>query len=131
MDGYFKAVAAALITAVLGLVLAKQGKDTAVLLSTLVCAMILCSAFAYLGTVLDFFSTLEDLTGLGGDHFQILLKVVGIGMIGEMASLICADAGNAALGKAIQTMGTVLILCLSLPLFQGLLDLIGGILGGL
>lgn len=131
MDGYFKAVAAALITAVLGLVLAKHGKDTAVALTVLACVMIMAAAMGYLNTVLDFFETLEELVGLDGAHFQILLKVVGIGMVGEMASLICSDAGNAALGKALQVLGTVLILCLSLPLFQGLLELISSILEGL
>lgn len=131
MDSYFKAVAAALITAVLCMVLAKHGKDTAVLLTILACVMILFVAVGYLRSVTDFFSTLEDMIGLGGDHFQILFKVVGIGMVGETASLICADAGNAALGKTLQILGTILILCLSLPLFQSLLELIGSILGGL
>lgn len=131
MEGYFKAVPAALITAVLCLVLAKQGKDTAVLLTVLACVMILTAAMGYLSTVLEFFGTLEELVGLDSGYFQILLKVVGIGMVGEMASMVCADAGNSALGKALQILGTVLILCLSLPLFQGLLELIGSILEGL
>lgn len=131
MDGYFKAVAAALITAVLCMVLAKQGKDTAVLLTILACVMILFAAFGYLYSLLDFFGTLEEMIALEGDHFQILFKVVGIGMVGETASLICTDAGNAALGKTLQILGTILILCLSLPLFQSLLELIGGILGGI
>ena len=101
------------------------------LLTVLACVMILCAAMRYLGTVLEFFADLEDIVGLEGSHFQILLKVVGIGMVGEIASMVCADAGNAALGKALQILVTVLILCLSLPLFQGLLELIGGILEGL
>lgn len=126
-----KAVAVALITAVICLVLAKQGKDTAVLLTVLGCVLILGAAMGYLNTVLRFFDTLERIVGLEGDHFQILLKVVGIGMVGEMASMVCADAGNAALGKALQILGSILILCLSLPLFQGLLELISSILEGL
>lgn len=131
MDGYIKAVAAGLITAVLCLVLAKQGKDLAVMLTILACVMILTTAMGYLGSLVGFFQRLEELVGLEGDHFQLLLKVVGVGLVGEMAAMICTDAGNAALGKAIQTLGTILILCLSLPLFQGLLELIENILGGL
>lgn len=130
MDMFFKAVAAALITAVLCLVLTKQGKDISLLLTVLACVMILTAAMGYLDSVLEFFHTLEGLIGLKSDHFRILLKVVGIGMVGEIATLICSDAGNAALGKALQTMGTVLILCLSIPLFQDLLALIEDILGG-
>lgn len=131
MDMFFKAVAAALITAVLCLVMAKQGKDVSVPLTVLACVMILTIAMGYLDRLMDFFDALEEMIGLGGSHFRILLKIVGIGMIGEMASMICTDAGNAALGKALQILGTVLILCMSLPLFQGLLDLIGSILEGL
>ena len=131
MEMFLKAVAAALITAVLCLVMAKQGKDTAVPLTVLACVMILSVALGYLNQLVEFFDKLEDLVGLEGDYFRILLKVVGIGIIGEMSSMICADAGNGALGKAIQILGTVLILCISLPLYEGLLDLIGSILEGL
>ena len=131
MEQFLRAVAAALITAVLCLVMAKQGKDISVLLTVLACVMILTVALGYLQTVLDFLETLEALVGMDGAYFRILLKVTGIGILGEMASMICADAGNAALGKALQILGTVLILCLSLPLLQGLLELIQGILEGL
>lgn len=131
MDGYLKAVAAALIAAVLTVVLAKQGKDIALLLTILVCVMILSVSVGYLKSALQFFETLEEIIGLEGDHFRILLKVVGIGVTGEMASMICSDAGNAALSKALQILGTVLILCMSLPLFQGLLKIIGSVLEGI
>lgn len=131
MDGYLKAVAAALIAAVLTVVLAKQGKDIALLLTVLVCVMILSVSVGYLNSALQFFETLEEIIGLEGDHFRILLKVVGIGVTGEMASMICSDAGNAALSKALQILGTVLILCMSLPLFQGLLKIIGSVLEGI
>lgn len=130
MEGYFKAVAAALITAVLGVVLTKHSKDSAMLLTLLACTMILSVGAGYLSSALRFFETLEELIGGNADHFRILLKVVGVSMAGEMASMVCNDAGNSALGKALQILGTVLILCLSLPLFQGLLDLIGTILEG-
>ena len=126
-----RAVAAALITAVLCLVMARQGKDLSVPLTVLACGMILTVALGYLQTVLDFLETLEETVGMDGGYFRILLKVTGIGILGELASMICADAGNAALGKALQILGTILILCLSIPLFQCLLELIRGILEGL
>lgn len=129
MDGYFKAVAAALITAVLCMVVSRQSKETAVLLSVFSCVLILFWAMGYLDSLMAFFESLQRIIGLEGDGFEILLKVVGIGMVGEIASLICTDAGNAALGKTLQILGTVLVLCLSLPLFQSLLDLVGRILG--
>jgi hypothetical protein len=52
-------------------------------------------------------------------------------LIGELAGLICSDAGNAALAKSIQILTTAVILWLSIPLFESLLDLVQAILGEL
>ena len=52
-------------------------------------------------------------------------------MIGDVAGLICADAGNAAMGKGLQFMAVAVILWLSLPMMNALLELIEGILGNL
>ena len=131
MDGFTKAAAAALITAVLCLVLSKQGKDTAILLTLLACVTILTVAMGYLQTVTDFISTLDALVDLEGDYFRILLKITGIGLLSETASMVCTDAGNGALAKALQILSTIFILCLSIPLLQQLLDLIRKILEGL
>ena len=60
-----------------------------------------------------------------------LLKIVGICFTAEIASLICEDSGNAALGKALQSLAGAVILYLSLPMLTKLLDLVEGILENL
>ncbi len=99
------------------------------MLTTVVCCMVIAGALQYLEPVFSFVENLETLAGLDHDFFQILLKSVGIGLIAEIASLICADVGNAALGKSLQIMATAVILWLSLPLFNSLIDLMINILG--
>lgn len=131
MDLFLKAVAAALITAVIGLVLAKQGKDMLLLLSLAACAMIGAVAFAYLQPVISFVRRLTEMTKLNMDLLAVILKTVGIGIVGELATLICGDAGNAALAKTVQILTTAMILWLSIPLFESLLDLVQAILGEL
>lgn len=131
MDIFFKVIAGVLITSVLCLVLSRQGKEISVLLVILVCCMIATIAMQYLESVIDFFRELQSLTRLDSQLLQILLKVVGISLIGELATLICNDAGNAALGKALQMLSGILVLWLSLPLLRSLLSLINGILGEL
>jgi stage III sporulation protein AD len=71
------------------------------------------------------------MTKLNTDLLAVILKTVGIGLIGELAGLICSDAGNAALEKSIQILTTAVILWLSIPLFESLLDLVQAILGEL
>jgi stage III sporulation protein AD len=131
MDMFLKAVAAALITAVIGLVLVKQGKDMLILLTLAACAMIATIAFTYLKSVISFLHRLTEISKLDTELLAVLLKTVGIGVVGELAGLICADAGNAALEKSIQILTTAVILWLSIPLFESLLDLVQAILGAL
>ena len=131
MDLFLKAVAAALITAVIGLVLARQGKDMFLLLTLAACAMIGAAAFTFLKSVISFLQRLTEMTKLNTDLLAVILKTVGIGLVGELAGLICSDAGNAALAKSIQILTTAVILWLSIPLFESLLDLVQSILGEL
>ena len=122
MEGFLQASAAVLLAVILGLVLAKQSKDWAVLLTTAVCCMVLAVGAGYLKPVLDFVRELQVLSGLDPQMLTVVLKAVGIGLIAEIASLICQDAGNAALGKGIQILASMAVLWLSLPLMRWVLS---------
>ena len=128
MGLYWKAVAAVLLAVVLIWTLRRQ--EMGVLLGMAVCAMVMAVAMAYLGPVLELVETLQELGGLDGEMTSILLKSVGIGLVTEIAGLICADSGNASLGKSLQLLGTVAILWLSVPLFTSLLELIQEMMAG-
>lgn len=124
MSDALKVLAGVLIAVILGLTLRQQGKDMALLLSILACCMVLVVCMVYIEPVIDFIETLQSISGAQNEIFQILLKSVGIGLIGEIAALVCSDSGNAALAKAIQILTSAVVLWLSLPLMQALLDLV-------
>ena len=84
--------------------------------------------YQVLEPVLDFLRELETLGDLQGDMLGILLKAVGIGLVSEIAGLVCTDAGNGSLGKTLQMLGSAVILYLSLPIFTAMLELIREIL---
>ena len=128
MGLYWKAVAAVLLAVVLIWTLRRQ--EMGVLLGMAVCAMVMAVVMAYLGPVLELVETLQELGGLDEELTSILLKSVGIGLVTEIAGLICADSGNASLGKSLQLLGTVAILWLSVPLFTSLLELIQEMMAG-
>lgn len=131
MGMFWKAAGAVLIAVVLGLALGKQEKDFSMLLTLTVCCMVMVIAVTYLEPVLDFLRELEALGDLQGDILGILLKAVGIGLVAEIAGMVCADAGNGTLGKQLQLLGSAAILYLSIPIFSALLSLIQEILGEL
>ncbi len=131
MELFWKAAGGVLLAVVLGLTLGKQEKDLEVLLTMAVCCMVTMIAIYYLEPVLDFMWELEELGDLQGDLLGILMKAVGIGLVAELAGMICNDAGNSSLGKVIQMLGSSVILFLCVPIFSQLLNLIREILGEL
>lgn len=131
MDLFFQAATGVLIASILGLVLAKQGKEFTIVLTIAVCCMVVLLCITFLEPVLDLLCQLEALGNLNGEMVRILFKVVGIGLVSEIAGMVCTDAGNGSLGKALQMLGTAVILWLSIPVFQALLELVQEILGEL
>ena len=131
MDLFLKATSAALVTVVLSLALGKQGRETATLLTVLVCTMIMTLAIRYLEPVWEFLDKLEAMGSLNSELMGTLFKVVGIGLLAEIAATVCADAGSTSLGKTLQLLSSAVILWLCIPIFTALMDLIQGILGGL
>ena len=131
MELFWKAVAAVILTVVLTLTLGNQGKQFAVLLSIVVCCMICAIAMEYLSPLKELLHQLERLSNLQGGMLEIMLKSVGIGIMTEIVSMIAADSGNSSVSKAIQLLGSCVILWISVPVFQMFIDLLQKILGDL
>lgn len=129
MSGYLQIIAGALVAVILVLTLSAHRKDISVLLGIGACCMVLCAAVSYLEPVVDFISTLQDIGGMDGNWMGIMLKAVGIGLIAEIASLICNDSGSSALGKTVQILAASVVIWISIPLMTQLLELVQRILG--
>lgn len=129
MELYFKGAAGILLAAVLGLALQKQEKDLSAALTAAVIAMAAVLMLRLLEPVLELLRQLEQVGNLRSDALELLLKAVGIGLTAEVAGLVCADAGNAALAKMLRLLGTAAILCLSVPMFTALLECITEMVG--
>ena len=129
MDTFLQVTAGVLLTVVLGLMLGRQSKDMASLLTLAVLCMVIAAVATFLQPVLAFVQTLQQVGKLDSEVLRIVFKAVGVGVIGEIAATICTDSGSAALGKGIQMLSVAVILWLSLPLMQSLLDMVTSILG--
>jgi len=129
MELYFKGAAGILLAAVLGLALQKQEKDLSAALTAAVIAMAAVLMLRLLEPVMELLRQLEQVGNLRSDALELLLKAAGIGLTAEVAGLVCADAGNAALAKMLRLLGTAAILCLSVPMFTALLECITEMVG--
>lgn len=129
MTLFLQACGAVMLTVILVLTLKCHRSEIGVVLTIAACCLTALAALSYLQPVLSFIQTLVRLGGLNNDTVAILLKSTGIGILTEIASLVCKDSGNESMGKAIQLLGTAVILYLSIPLFNALIELMQKILG--
>lgn len=129
MEPFWKAAAVILLTVILGVTLGKTEKELSILLSIAACCIVLMIAMDYLQEVIAFLRKLGSVSSAGDLHIGTLLKIAGVALMTELTGLISADAGNSALGKAMQILGNAAILFLSLPLFEAFLSLVQEIIG--
>lgn len=131
MGAFLQAVAVALMAVVLCLTLSGHSKDMTILLSLAACCVVLLAAISYLKPVVALVQTLSEACSIDAGYIAVILKAVGIGLIAELASLICSDGGNSALGRAVEMLATAAVLWLAVPLITAVLELIQQMTGEL
>lgn len=125
MTDFLKFAGIAMAAALLSGVMDRRDHALAMALGLAACAMAFFGAVESFRPAARFLEELNELSGLGGEYLQPLIKTVGIGIVTQIACAVCADCGQNALSKASELCGTAAALCTSLPLLRAVLDLIG------
>ena len=128
MEIYLRLIGGVLIAAIMTMVLKKQEKDIALLLSLAMCTIVMISMSLYLEEMLAFVWKLSEIGGLESGWVRMVLKILGIGLLSQISTSICTDAGNRSLGQAIQILTNIVILWLCLPLLEEILALLRTVL---
>ena len=129
MDMFWKVAAGILTALILWINLSKSNKDISVLMTMAVCAMAIIASVSFLRPIIDFIKRLQSIGKLDRDLLSVVLKVVGIGIVTEIAVMICKDAGNESMGKTLQFVSAAVVLWMAIPVFERLLSLLDRILG--
>ena len=128
MGEYLRWAAVVLVGVILALVVGRQSKDMSLLLTLAVCVLVFIAALSFLEPVTELLRELRRLGNLDSEAVSIALKCAGIGLLSELIGLVCADAGESAMGKALEVLSAAAVLWLSMPLIRELLTLIEGVL---
>ena len=131
MDDFWKTTALVLLTVILSLSLDKTERDISAVMGIVALCIAACAAVTILNPVLNYLVELQRLFHLPDGLISILLKAVGIALVAELSATICADAGNASLGKMLQILGGAAVLTLSVPMFRTLMTIIKEMTGGI
>lgn len=119
-----KAAVLAVVGTLCALVIRRSNAEMAAVLAMAVCAAAVWSALGLLEPVLDFAARARELTGLPSAVFSPVLKCVGVALTCRVAADLCRDGGQSAMAGAVELVGAVGALYVSLPLLGTLLDML-------
>lgn len=128
MTEIVKIIGVALVTAIASILLKATKPELSFAVTITGIIVIMMYIIDALSGVLSFFTEIGRLTGLDNGLIKILLKIVGVGYLTEFGAGILHDFGSAAIADKVTLCGKLLILILSIPVLEGLLKMIGGLL---
>ena len=81
-------------------------------------------AIDYLTETVTFIQKLKSLSNINNEIYKIIFKIIGIGYLTEFTSSTLIDFGLDSMSKKIVFVGKIVILTVSIPLFNSILDLL-------
>lgn len=120
----------AVIAAFVAVLLRTQRPEWAMALGVGVGVLLLFAVLRELSAVVNAVRTLWETASLASSHGTIVFKAMGICLISQLAADACEDAGEKAIAKKVELTGKVLLVALSLPLFETVAQLAVSLIGG-
>ncbi|MBE7016707.1 MAG: hypothetical protein E7420_00915 [Ruminococcaceae bacterium] len=124
MELLLKLSAVAILASGICLVLKKNSPEMGLALAILVSVGSVTLIVELIRPILKFLEEAGRLGGLSGVLFHSLLKCLGIGVWSKIASEICKDSGQGAIGGSIDLAGAVCALYCALPILNTLIDML-------
>lgn len=120
--------AMAAIGCVLALLLRQKMPELSLTVILISGVLILGQALRLGGKVVERLWKIASDGGVADLYITPVLKCVGIGLLTELASQLCRDAGQGSTAAAVQLCGSICAMFVSLPLLEAFLDTLGGFL---
>lgn len=92
------------------------------------CVIIFFYSVSMFYDVVRLMKSIIDKTSISYTHITTILKIMGVTYISEFSSDVAKDCGYGALANQIQIFGKITVLAISVPIFEALIQSIGGLL---
>ncbi len=110
----------ALIAVVGSQFLKRFSPESAQLLPLTAVVLLLLALLPQLETIVTAVRDLGQQSGLGDNAVGVVLRGVGIGLVTHIASGVCNDCGQRALGETVDYCGQIAIVSLAVPMILDL-----------
>ena len=119
-----------LCAGILGLILRAQRPDLALCLSLAAGLAVLLLMMQHIIPILSSLNTMLAGGAIPSEYIKAVLKATGICLLTQLTADTCRDAGETALAGKAEFAGRILLLLLSLPLFEDMLALVTALAQG-
>ncbi|MCH5320384.1 MAG: hypothetical protein J1E36_01380 [Eubacterium sp.] len=122
-------IAGIILISLLLIIILKQTKREFALILTIGCAVVLFVTVAD-----DFFSIAQRIFNLSAGidnldtYVSLMLRILGISLISQFIIDLCRDTGENALASQTEIASKIIILIMTLPLFETVVNIITGLL---
>ena len=122
-------ISACVICAVLfAAVVKKSNREYALLMTILTAILILLAVFQQVAPFLEEIEAIAQSESFDSGYLLVLLKAVGITLVGQTTSSHCKDAGESTLAFAVELASKAAILLVSLPVILKIFEYLSEIL---
>lgn len=129
MEQVLQITAVCVLAALLAVVIRRGAPEVALLLGLGTVIIALLTLSGSLRELMNFFTRLNEQTGVSGEIFLPLYKTVGIALVVKIGSGLCKDAGAAALASAVEIAGAICALLVAIPLLDRVLGVLLELMG--
>ena len=122
-------ISACVLCAVLfAAVVKKSNREYALLMTILTAILILLAVFQKVAPFLQEIEAIAQSESFDSSYLLVLLKAVGITLVGQTTSSLCKDAGESTLAFAVELASKAAILLVSLPVILKIFEYLSEIL---
>ncbi len=124
----FKIIGVGLITSIAVLIIKQIKPEIAIVVGMAGGIIMILMLVDALTSIVSSFSSILKSSGLSGNVFSAVLKIIGVGYITEFSANLCADSGSTSIADKILLGGKIIILVISMPIISNIIEIISGLL---
>lgn len=117
-----KIIGVGFIALIIIIILKQYRPEFAIYISIIAGAIILLMLTDQIKAIISLINDIINKTSINTQFIKILLKITGIAILTEFAVSICNDSGESAIASKIDVGGKVLIVSISIPIVQALME---------
>jgi stage III sporulation protein AD len=104
-----------------------SNRQFAFIMSVCGVAILFFTAAGELSGIINSVSDFSSMSEVTAGYIKLMMKILGISLLTQIVCDICRDNGENALASMTGTVAKIIIVALILPLFETVINIVGGL----